>query len=362
MRWLGLRHRHDAAFSPGGLHGRDRALPPAEDSLVTRGTVLAEVALKLADRPINLVRYSVLDPWPANLSLVQDPGGTFHLLMRQGPRHLSTALHTRLAGRTDRIILTYTWDAPARYGVLAAYVPETRELWQVPVPGPFPMTLRDLRRMTREATACRLADGVRHVALGRGTCPIGPMPGLDTAALIATPDGDRPLGALQAGDRVLDTDGVPRCVRWAGSVTLPAVGAQAPLRLRAPYHGLNADMQLAPDQRLLLSGSEVEYLFGQERVSTPVRNLADRHSVAPASPEAPVVTYGQVLLDTPAAILANGATVESFDAQPLFSAPRLVNNSVLADLPRADWPDRTGGVTPVLRAYEALSLKEPRYG
>jgi hypothetical protein len=188
------------------------------------------------------------------------------------------------------------------------------------------------------------------------------MPGLDTTALIATPKGDRPLGALRAGDRVFDSDGVPRRVRWAGSVTLPAAGAQAPLRLRAPYHGLTADMQLAPDQRLLLSGSEVEYLFGQERVSTAVRHLADRHSVAPASSDAPVVTYGQVLLDTPAAILANGAAVESFDAQPLFSAPRLVTNSVLADLPRADWPKRTGGVAPVLRAYEALSLKEPRYG
>ncbi|HKL68053.1 Hint domain-containing protein [Salibaculum sp.] len=362
MRWLGLRHRHDAIFGPKGLDHRGPVPPPDEDSLVTRGTVLVEVSLTPADRPTNLVRYSVLDPWPASLSLVHDPDGTFHLLMRQGPRHLSAALRTRLAGRTDRVILTYNWDAPRRRGVLGVYVPDTRELWQTPVPNPFPMTLRDLGRMTRDTTACRLAAGVCHVALGQGTCPIGPMPGLDPTALITTPEGDRPLSALRAGDRVLDTQGVPRRVRWARSVTLPTAGSQAPLRLRAPYHGLGKDMILAPDQRLLLSGSEVEYLFGQERVSVPARHLADRYSVAPASSVAPIFTYRQVLLDRPAAILANGATVESFDAQPLFSDARLVSNSVLADLPRADWPERAGGAAPVLRAFEALSLKEPRYG
>ncbi|NBD31030.1 MAG: hypothetical protein GVY31_13455 [Alphaproteobacteria bacterium] len=362
MRWLGLRQRYDRVFDPDGLGGTATAEPSAEDALITRGTLLVEVELVPTGRPVNLVRYSVLDPWPASLSLVQEPDGTLRLLMRLGPRQLSVALRTELATRSDTVIVSFGWDGPGRTGMMSAYVPDTGCLWQTQVPGPFPLMLRDIRRMVLDDAACRCADLVTYFAMAEGLCPAGPMPSLDPQARIETPNGATRLRDLRAGDHVFDSDYTLREICWAGSVTLPAAGRFAPLRMRAPYHGLAEDLILAPDQRLLLAGTEIEYLFGQERVSAAVRHLSDRHSVEPAILRAPFVSYRQILLDQPAEIIANGAAVLSFDAQPLFSDPRLVRHSVLSGLNRENWPVVTRFGVPVLRDYEALTLEEARYG
>lgn len=362
MRWLGLRQRYEREFDPRGLGQDPLATALQDDGLITRGSLLAEIDLVPTSRPVNLIRYSVLDPWPSSLSLVQEPDGTLRLLMRLGPRQLSVALRTELATRSETVILTFGWDGPGRSGVMSAFVPDTGCLWQTSVPGPFPLMLRDIRRMVLDETACRQADSVTFFAMAEGICPTGPMPGLDPEAWIATPSGARPLQTLRAGDQVLDAEGKAREIRWAGSVTLPATGRFTPLKMRAPYHGLTEDLVLAPDQRLLLSGTEIEYLFGQERVSAAVRHLSDRHSVEPAAPRTPVITYRQLLLDRPAEIIANGAAVECFDAQPLFSDTRLVRHSVLSGLDREEWPAVTGFGVPVLRDYEALTLEEARYG
>ena len=56
---------------------------------------------------------------------------------------------------------------------------------------------------------------------------------------------------------------------------VPARGSLAPVRLRAPYFGLLDDVIVAPEQRLVIDGSEVEYLFNQEAVLVPARHLVN---------------------------------------------------------------------------------------
>lgn len=48
--------------------------------------------------------------------------------------------------------------------------------------------------------------------------------------------------------------------------TVPALGSFAPIRLRAPYFWLLQAVIAAPYQRLIIRGSDVEYMFGQEPI------------------------------------------------------------------------------------------------
>jgi len=128
------------------------------------------------------------------------------------------------------------------------------------------------------------------------------------------------------------------------------------MTLRRPYLGLWDDLVAARDQRACLSGSEVEYLFGEERVTTAIRHLEVRNCAEPTRPKPPVITYHQILLDTHEIITVNGAMVESFDGSAVLDNPAFLKTSVLADIPVAMRPRRVGLAAPVLQGYEALTL------
>ena len=96
MAWIGLRTRYEAAFNTAGLGRAQLPAPVTDDSLLTRGSLMAEVIVSPVNRPTNLLRYAVLDPWPAAFTIVQEPNGTFRLLLRNGPRDLAASLHTDL--------------------------------------------------------------------------------------------------------------------------------------------------------------------------------------------------------------------------------------------------------------------------
>lgn len=362
MAWIGLRTRYDAAFNAAGLGHTQLPAPMADDSLLTRGGLMVEAVISPVGRPTNLVRYAVLDPWPAALTILQEPNGTFRLLLRNGPRDLAVSLETTLGNTPETVTLTYSWDAPSRIGWFGIYAPDRAQLWLVDVPAPPPLSMRDGDRLISDQTFTRVGNEVSFVALDDSPVPMGPMPGIRGDAQIETVSGPRPIWTLRAGDEVVAGDGGTAQVRWSGHVDLPTVGRHAPLTLRRPYHGLTTDLVLTPDQRLCLTGPEIEYQFGEEAVSTALRHLVDRHSITPQKGNRPVQRWHQVLLDRPVAMLANGAWIESFDAAPLYESPHLFNSSVLARLPAELRPSPRERGLPILSAYEALTLTGASYG
>ncbi|PVA06254.1 Hint domain-containing protein [Thalassorhabdomicrobium marinisediminis] len=352
--WIATRTPERCVFNPAGLDAGHSTAPVGAD-LLPRGSLLLEVVTGPADHPRNLLRYVVRDPWPAGLTLCLEPDGTLRLMMRQGNRHLSVALQTTL-GRTEQTVhITYVWDAPARTGRLSAYLPDFGLLWQTGVADPFPLSLRDAARMMARADACAMDSGVTFAALADTPCPIGPLPGLSGDAAVETPGGPRPLRDIVAGDLVSVHRGPPMPVLWAGCAQVPALGRFAPLTLRQPYLSLRDDLVAAGDQRVCLSGSDVEYLFGEERVSTAIRHFDLRKCVMPVRPAPAVVTYHQILLASHEIITVNGAKVESFDASAVLS-PDLLATSVLADMPADRCPRDIGLAAPVLQGFEAHTL------
>ncbi|MFC3118947.1 Hint domain-containing protein [Jhaorihella thermophila] len=91
---------------------------------------------------------------------------------------------------------------------------------------------------------------------------------------IATPEGFRAAGALRRGDTVVTAGGEIAPVLHRLDRTVPAMGRFRPIRLRAPYFGLMRDIVIAPSQRLVVRGSEVEYLFNHEAAMIEAGHLA----------------------------------------------------------------------------------------
>jgi hypothetical protein len=160
---------------------------------------------------------------------------------------------------------------------------------------------------------------------------------------------------LNVGDLFLTNGHEPAQIRWVCRQDLPARGRFSPLRLRSPFYGLHTDLIVAPDQRLLLSGSEVEYLFGEEQVSATAGHLMDGRTIV-RGPFASVQSYYQLLLDRPASLIVNGAILESFDPGELAGNRDLIQSSVLRGLPPELVPASYGSALPQLKGFEALTL------
>ncbi|MBU2992458.1 Hint domain-containing protein [Octadecabacter sp. 1_MG-2023] len=355
LNWIGTRTQEGGDFNPAGL-GCARSGNGSLSELLTRGSLLMEVTVRPSPHPVNLLRFAALDPWPSGITVCLEPDGTLRLMMRQGGKHLATSLKTKLGAKVQTAHITYTWDAPARSGRFSVYIPDHGILWQTSVMSPFPISTRDTQRIVMAPESCAMDKDVTFAAVANAPCPHGPMPGLSGSAAVDTTSGPKALRDIVAGDCVT-VDGTEAVrVLWAGHASLPALGRFAPMTLRRPYMGLWEDLIAARDQRACLAGSEVEYMFGEERVSTAIRHLEVRNCATPTKNAPAIVTYYQVLLETHEIITVNGAMVESFDGSAVLSAPDFLKFSVLADMPIERCPKNIGLAAPVLQGYEALTL------
>lgn len=355
LKWIGTRTQERGVFNPAGL-GRAQASVSVGADLLARGSLLIEVSVRPQVNPVNLLRFGALDPWPSGLTVCLEPDGTVRLMMRQGARHLATSLKTTLGTDVQTAHITYTWDAPARRGQLCVHVPDHGRLWQTEVMAPFPLSMRDAQRIVTQANGSTLDPCVNFAAIADAPCPLGPIPGLEGSSGIDTPDGPKAVRDIVSGDYVIAQGGRPVRVLWSGCATVPALGRFKPMTLRQPYMGLWDDLITSRDQRVCLEGSEVEYMFGEERVSTAVRHLEVRNCAGPTHPTPQVITYHQILLETHEIITVNGALVESFDGSAVLDAPSTIKWSVLADMAPELRPQRVGLAAPVLQGYEALTL------
>ena len=357
--WIGLRDRETVAWNPVGLRAAEPARLPRADTPLPRGTLLIECTFDPDRLSVPLLDYHATAPWPSGLRLAFDRDGTLHLTMRQGIATTRSSLHTTLTRYDGAVIVSLGWDGPARRGYLSVFCPASGDLAQTEVIAPPPLTHRDGRRLVGDSSRSEASPDLHYLALSDRLEPAGPMPGLSPGAQIETPTGPVPLSALGPGDIVSTASGDIAVVRWCDSLDLPARGRYAPLLLRAPYHGLTEDLLVAPDQRLCLTGSDVEYLFATDRVSAAAGTLVDHRAVL-AAPRQLVMTYRQVVLDRPAVLLASGAMIESQDLAPLLAAPQAFASSAFADLPPELRPRTAKGPCPVLQDYEAWTLGHHR--
>lgn len=362
MGWIALADHSGNHFAANGL-GMPVTAPPIvganPNELLTRGSLVIETRLPVIKRPQPLVYYNRPGKWPLHLSLQAIPGGGLTLILDQGQDVLHRSINHSEAGRTDILRITYSWDSLNRWGQLALERSDQERVLLVSVPSPMPLLMSDIQSLVRPSADRFISPDVIYLAVSTDIEPVGPMPSLMPDTQVATPSGYREVGRLQRGDLVLTAKGQSVPVLQTLSRTVPARGHFSPVLLRAPFFGLLQDITVAPSQRLVISGSEVEYLFGQESVLVPACHLLGGTSARAANCGL-LTTYTQVLLPGHEALFACGTVAESLYIGRLRRKKTLLAASLLANLDRSNLPDHGPSIYPELKTFDALVLAEQR--
>lgn len=354
MSWIGLRDRHESLLAPDGLDRPNGALPDL-DAVLPCGTLQLECRYERMPVDQTLFDLCETNPWPSAMSLHFDVAGNLHFTHRLADQSIQAFLPTQLTSPAKNLALSYAWDAPARQAVLSLFDPNMGQIWQTQISNPMPVSLRDIARILDHASAVALSADVRWVGVSDQIEPCGPMPSLDGRLRVAMQSGTCAVRDLRPGMQVETTDGLGAQIRWVGYADVIARGHQAPVLMRAPYHGLHRDVIVSPQQRIRLRGSQVEYLFGEEEVSALALHLRNERSVQMA-PRQHVVRYYQMVLDRNAVMLVEGAPMESLNIAAIVLDRGVLAHSVLRDLPVELLPmcqlqDRTE-----LHGFEAMTL------
>ena len=204
-----------------------------------------------------------------------------------------------------------------------------------------------------------LDEDVLFLAVSDRVEPLGPTPRLTDRVPILTPQGYRTAASLQRGDMVETMESGPVPVLQTVSRVVPACGSFRPVRLRAPYFGLVRDIIVAPDQRLVIGGSEVEYIFGREAVLVPARYLVNGVSAIELT-GAVTVRYSQVILPRHESVIAAGCPIESLYVGRLRRKPEPLAASLLAPFDRNALPEHAPSSYLMLRPFEAVTLMQRR--
>ncbi len=362
MTWLALCDHTERRLSLRGLGSDKKDQPLLADSpqtLLTRGTVMFETRLSADGRPQVLFGYKTTYPWLRSLTFQAIPGGGIAMVQVQGDSITHAAIENADAGRTDVVRITYSWDSARKWGRMTLEKPEDTHIASVPVDNPRPLSLTDIRDLILGQSEQTFASDMIFAALSDQIEPIGPMPSLLPSTPIATPWGYKTAQTLKRGDTVnTRSDGVVPVLQTINRA-VPARGSFRPIRLRAPYFGLQQDIIVAPDQRLIIDGPEVEYLFSQEAVLVPARHLVNGFA-ALTEPCGPVITYSQLLLPRHETILAAGTSVESLYIGRLRRKGYNLASSMLHQCDRATLPEHPRPAHHVLRWYDAIHLARRR--
>ncbi len=364
VTWIGVAGDGQVAHDRRGLTdtgvGDFLAEDPGPDGLITAGSIVLELRVDCGTRQsVPILRYGARDRWLRGLMITYHPGDSRLVVdMVQGQDLCRTSVHIApIIGETD-LRLTLSWDAPAHAGLLSVEHLEAETLHQAHFRAPLPLPHSDAERMVRgEGLVC---DGGQVLSLGiaLGVAPVGLAPGLASGSLIDTPNGPRAIETLAPGDPVLTAEGAVKTVLHVASRQVPAFGLMRPLHLRAPFLGLTRDVILAPHQRLIMTGGEAEYLYGEDAVMIHARHLRHFHAAGWADC-GPLVRYHAVLLDSHECLSVQGLWVESLFVGPL--VPDILRTTVLSEMAPLRVPIHKLMPTPSLTRFEARNLVTSLY-
>ena len=252
----------------------DLSLPPDDTGELDHGLFICEVSLPLASTAV-LLDWQKIEGEHRTFSVFFDQTVGIVIMHRRGTavqRHVLPGPVPFSVG-TARII--YGWNRrTGRWTLSYGRIGMGTERATAGI-NPIALSHADLADMCRPDGA-----GSRHPALlwfgvtqGSGPPEQAPWVGLRTP--IETARGPVAAGALRPGDMVVTADNGLQPVLRLQRMRLPSRGSFAPVILRAPFLGQNADMLLSADQLVALSGAEVEYMFGEEEVLVRVSALAN---------------------------------------------------------------------------------------
>lgn len=361
MNWIGITDLSSGVFNIRGIgvpEDAPGARPPAAPhEILSTGTLMMELRHDAqAAEARQILSYRRHRDWPREIDVSLSPEGRLAVVFRQGSARSGSALDLpRGLAHDSRLRIVYSWNAPRRIGWLSVELLDAGQLLQVPVIDPVPLPVVDAKVLMRNGRAAHVADGVRYIAVSSAIEPVGLGGGFAAGVPVETAEGPVPVERLRLGDMVVTANAGLQPVRWIGTRTVPAMGGNRPIRIRAPYFGLSQDITLAPDHRIRLGVAEAEYMLGEDEVLLPAAHLVNGR-VARRENRARLVTYHQVLLDVHDCLLHDGLWSESLFVGTLAQSPAVLKSTVLAEMPVTAVPRHRSYTRHKLSTFEARSL------
>lgn len=362
MTWLALADPVERRFSYSGI-GRDRQKarlhPEVGDYLLTRGSIVFELRIQPQTQPHVLLGFT--EGWPDQRSLTFQaiPGGGVSLVQVEGQHIAHAAVQHIVPSRTDVLRVTFSWDAPKAFGLLTVERPEEHKVTSSRVQNIRPIPLQSLRKMILGQGDAALSDDLVFCGLSDAVEPVGPTPSLSPDAMVLTPAGYVPIKTLKRGDTVVSRGGDVVPVLHSLSRSVPARGSFAPIRLRAPYFGLLDEVVVSPEQRLVIDGSEVEYLFNEEAVLVPSRHLINGFAGREVT-MGPVVRYTQLILPAHEAMIVAGTSFESLYIGRIRRKADFLAATLMRDLDRNSLPEHGRASFKELKWFDSIHLARQR--
>lgn len=193
------------------------------------------------------------------------------------------------------------------------------------------------------------ADMADHAAIATHPVPPGHLPGIESGACVRTPEGPVAVEDLRSGMTILCGDGRRHVVRWTDARERLCLGRGAPVLLRAPYFGIDKDVCVTPETRLVRRGAEVEYLSGTDRVLVRASDLVGSPGAC-HDRRRPLRRFHHIMLDDPACLMIGRCQIET-----PFLSEVLAGHDAPSSAARPDAKD-TAPSLPLLDRLSARSL------
>ncbi|MEP2715434.1 Hint domain-containing protein [Pseudophaeobacter sp.] len=144
------------------------------------------------------------------------------------------------------------------------------------------------------------------------------VPCFTPGTLIATPEGERRVEDLVAGDRIITRDNGIQAIRWLGKRSLETADLKKaehlqPILIRegALGNGLpERDMMVSPNHRVLVANDKTALYFEDREVLVAAKHLTGLAGVDAVKTS--TVTYIHFMFDQHEVVLSDGAWTESF--------------------------------------------------
>lgn len=350
MGWLAWSTGHGTAHVHPSVSTHDE---------IACGAMMFEADLPAYPCAVTLLDVRALHPEPSVLRLQAIPGQGFTLLIGRGKKLFHATLSHTLSARTNGFRLTFNWDASTGEGSLTIEHPGEDALFATKLkncpPMPGALILGAISQL-RSDTTQRAQSGL---GFHKGPLAVGPGATLEYHTPVLTPYGYEKIGKLRAGDTVIDGNGDVVPVLAVLKKTVPPMGSHVPVRLRAPYFGLQCDIIMAGMQRMIAEGSDVEYTFGRDNVLIPAQHLVNGTAGIWQDSAGPVEYY-QLLLPGGQPLVAGGIQLESLFVGRLRRRKDIFDLTTLAGCPRHRLPEHVRSSGQVLKPFEAIIVAEMR--
>ncbi len=348
---------HIPVFDTRGVGGVDNHRGPDHgEGILPIGSLVAEITYAARPRiPQRILRYERTHGWLRRFTLTLTSEGELGIEMQQGPARARARLTIPVPPRETRLRLILSWDAPGRHGLLTIENLDQEVMHQAEFASPLPLPVEDAREIVLATVATRIGPETRYLAISDRIEPVGLSPGIAKGTPVETPSGPQLVERLKLGDLVETAASGPQPVRWITRREVPALGWFRPVRLRAPYFGLSRDILVAPDHRIAVSGSEAEYLVGEETVLAQAGHLIDDRSVQ-REIRGRTIWYFNILLDNHECLKHAGLWAESLFVGAIGRSRELIATTALGEMPITAIPRHRRFARPILSALEARSL------